>query len=277
MTGADIPTRKWPSSKMPSENIQACPNDTSLVLPENYVPSPNFSERKAGLKPDMLLLHYTATPTNDYALQLLTSDEAGVSSHYLIDGMGRIIQMVPEAERAWHAGEAYWAGERDINSCSIGIEIQNQGYALARLPAYGRAQMEAVRALCLDIVQRHDIHPTRVLGHSDVAPHRKQDPGAHFDWKGLAKAGVGCFVELDEDEAAIMRGRAIELTAETVKDIQQKLQCIGYGVEVSSVPDERTGLVIAAFQRHYRPQLVSGVIDQETATLIDLLVKQISK
>ncbi len=262
---------------MSSDTRETCPNDTSLVLPENYVPSPNFNERKAGVKPDMLLLHYTATPTNDYALHLLTSPLAGVSSHYLVDGMGRIIQMVPEAERAWHAGEAFWAGESDINSCSIGIEIQNQGYALARLPAYGRAQMEAVTALCVDIVERHGIHPARVLGHSDVAPHRKQDPGAHFDWKGLAKAGVGCFVELDENDVLTMRAKSVELNAEKVKDIQQKLQRIGYGVEVSSEFDERTGLVIAAFQRHYRPQLVNSVIDHETAMLIDLLVKEISK
>ena len=106
--------------------------------------------------------------------------------------------MVAEKYRAWHAGVAEWAGETDINSCSIGIEIQNQGYALERVPPYGEAQMAAVTELCADIVERNKIKLHRVLGHSDVAPHRKQDPGAHFDWSLLAKRGVGHWLSPEE-------------------------------------------------------------------------------
>ena len=248
------------------------PNDTSLLAPEFWVPSPNFGERAEGCAIDMLLLHYTATPTNAYALELLTSPEAGVSSHYLIDGEGRIFQMVAEQHRAWHAGEAVWAGQSDINSCSIGIEIQNQGAALAKVPAYGKAQMQAVVALCKDIVLRHNIAQHRVLGHSDVAPHRKQDPGAHFDWQQLAREGVGLwFDQISTDEQL-----PLELNnPDEIKGLQEKLCKIGYGLEITGEFDERTHLVVTAFQRHYRPSLVNGVLDRQTADLIDLLLAKI--
>ncbi len=249
------------------------PDDTSLLDPENWVPSPNFGPRAEGSAIDMLLLHYTATPTTAYALELLTSREAGVSSHYLIDGEGRIFQLVAEQYRAWHAGEAVWAGHSDINSCSIGIEIQNQGAALANVPAYGKAQMKAVVALCKDIVRRHDITPHRVLGHSDVAPHRKQDPGAHFDWKRLASEGVGLWFDQagagDEGDVFLLRD------LDEIKGLQEKLCQIGYGLDITGEFDERTQLVVTAFQRHYRPCLVNGVVDRQTADLIDLLLAKI--
>ena len=253
--------------------VPSClPHDTALLVPEHWVPSPNFGERAEGSVIDMLLLHYTATPTNAYALELLTSPEAGVSSHYLIDGEGRIFQMVAEQHRAWHAGEAVWAGDSDINSCSIGIEIQNQGAALAKVPAYGKAQMDAVVALCKDIVQRHNIEPHRVLGHSDVAPHRKQDPGAHFDWQRLAREGVGLwFDQISTDEQL-----PLELNnSDEIKGLQEKLCEIGYGLEITGEFDERTHLVVTAFQRHYRPSLVNGALDRQTADLIDLLLAKI--
>ncbi len=260
------------------------PADTALLRPGDWVPSVNFNERRATVnlcgpgsaqpacvKIDMLLLHYTATPTNDYALELLTTAEGGVSSHYLVDGRGRIIQMVAETHRAWHAGVAEWAGETDINSCSIGIEIQNQGAALERVPPYGEMQMAAVTELCVDIVKRHKIKPHRVLGHSDVAPHRKQDPGAHFDWSRLAEQGVGHWLsptELNEFEV-------LSLDEAALGDLQRKLVAIGYGLEVTGDYDQRTALVITAFQRHYRPCRVDGQLDQQTIELIDQLLDKI--
>jgi len=247
------------------------PNDTDLLKAECWVPSPNFEKRLNNRSVDMLLLHYTATPTNAYALELLTSRVAKVSSHYLIDGEGEIFQLVGEKYRAWHAGDAFWAGECDINSCSIGIEIQNQGAALVRVPAYGRRQMRAVIALCKDIVQRHNIAPSRVLAHSDVAPHRKQDPGAHFDWKSLANEGVGLWVELEQGGIPSLN----ELDEKGIGLVQQKLSEIGYGLDMNGVFDERTGLVVSAFQRHFRQGFVSGILDDETVALIDLLHDQI--
>lgn len=256
---------------MSEASPSSCPHDTALVSADCWVPSCNFEPRRAGRAVDMLLIHYTATPTNDYALHLLTTPEGGVSSHYLVDGEGGILQLVAEKHRAYHAGEAIWAGEEDINSCSIGIEIQNQGAALARVPAYGRAQMAAVTALCEDIVKRHNIAPARVLGHSDVAPHRKQDPGAHFDWKRLADAGVGLWVV----PKAAASDAAVELGENDIALLQEKLRQIGYGLDVTGRLDERTGLVITAFQRHYRPVLVTGIVDLSTLEAVDLLLDAI--
>lgn len=247
------------------------PSDTKLLRSECWVPSPNFEARRGQGKIDMLLMHYTATPTNAYALELLTSPEAGVSSHYLIDGEGRIFQLVGEQYRAWHAGEACWGGEVDINSCSIGIEIQNSGAALARVPAYGRRQMEAVVALAKDIVARHKIVPQRVLAHSDVAPHRKQDPGAHFNWKLLAEEGVGLWGEVEIDRPL----EPVGFDEMGLSAFQDKLSLFGYELEKSGVFDARCQLVVTAFQRHYRPLHVSGIIDRETAALIDVLLDQI--
>lgn len=251
--------------------LPPAPQDTALLKPGCWVPSLNCEPRRAGRAVDMLLLHYTATPTVDYALELLTTKEGGVSSHYLIDGEGEILQLVAEGERAWHAGEASWGGETDINSCSIGIEIQNQGAALARVPDYGKAQMQAVLALSKDIVTRHNIAPGRVLAHSDVAPHRKQDPGAHFDWGMLAAHGVGLVVA----PTIAADGVAALLSADEVAGLQAELSEIGYGLEISGEMDERTRLVITAFQRHYRPALVDGIADRSTVEAIGLLRRAI--
>ncbi len=165
--------------------------DSSLV--SRVRPAVNHEARKGGAVPDILLLHYTGTPTVEFAIELLTEAEPGVSCHYVIDEAGGIIQLVPEALRAWHAGVSHWRGVTDINSCSIGIEIQNPGHD-GGYPDFPEAQMRAVEALSLDIVRRHNIRPERVLAHSDVAPKRKIDPGEKFDWGRLAAAGVGHWV-----------------------------------------------------------------------------------
>lgn len=271
-------------SKLPA------PSDTPLLQEGDWVPSPNYNERRATVnlcgadavqtpcvKIDMLLLHYTATPTNAYALELLTTEEGGVSSHYLVDGRGRIIQMVAEKNRAWHAGVSEWAGEKDINSCSIGIEIQNQGYALDRVPPYGDAQMAAVTELCADITKRYEIKPYRVLGHSDVAPHRKQDPGAHFNWKQLAEAGAGIWLEGGDEKTLHEEISCPALKRAELIELQGKLFAIGYGLDVTGEFDQRTQLVVTAFQRHYRPQKVDGQLDRQTIELIDQLLNVIKK
>lgn len=247
--------------------------DSKLVAPRNWVPSENFGPRADGAKIDMLLMHYTSTPTNAYALELLTSPDSHVSSHYLIDGEGVIYQMVREVMRAWHAGESCWAGERDINSCSIGIEIQNQGASVNRVPAYGRAQMKAVVALSCDIVERYKIRPERVLAHSDVAPHRKQDPGSHFDWQALHDAGAGCYVDPEPifDEAA----NCPNLSKLEVVEIQKKFKKFGYEIKASGEVDERTRIVVTAFQRHFRQTRVDGVIDRSTIRTLDKLIAQL--
>lgn len=142
-------------------------------------PSPNHGERADGRRPDMILLHYTGMPTADGALDWLCRAESQVSSHYFVHENGEVVQLVPETRRAWHAGKSSWHGETDINSLSIGIEIANAGHP-GGLPDYPKEQIAAVIELCRDCVKRWSITPERVLGHSDVAPIRKVDPGEKF-------------------------------------------------------------------------------------------------
>ncbi len=158
-------------------------------LPHNWCPSGNFGERKLAV--DMLIMHYTGMKSGQAAVNWLCNKESGVSCHYLVDVDGEITQMVCESMRAWHAGKSSWQGVDDINSCSVGIEVQNQG-PLAGFPDFPDVQMAAVIELSKDIIARHKIPADRVLGHSDVAPGRKIDPGEKFPWGKLANAGVGC-------------------------------------------------------------------------------------
>ncbi|ATQ68544.1 MULTISPECIES: N-acetylmuramoyl-L-alanine amidase [Methylosinus] len=220
--------------------------------------SPNQGER---LRPvSSLILHYTGMPSAAGALRLLTSEEAQVSSHYFVDEDGTILQLVPEARRAWHAGRSFWAGEEDMNSASIGIEIVHPGHVDPH--PFPDRQIEAVAQLCRDICARNAIAPRRVLGHSDIAIGRKIDPGEFFPWRALAECGVGHFVE----PAPIVGGAALEPGAEggEVSALQQALADYGYKSPVSGCYDEGAAAVVAAFQRHFRPRLVDGRADRST-------------
>jgi N-acetylmuramoyl-L-alanine amidase len=238
-------------------------------LATEWRPSPNFEPRREGRVPDMLILHYTGMESCDGALDWLTREESKVSAHYLIDDAGRITQIVPEEMRAWHAGQSHWAGETDLNSCSIGIEIHNPGHDFD-YSDFPEVQMQAVEALCLDILGRHVIPPARVLAHSDIAPGRKRDPGERFDWARLARAGVGLWVEPAalQDDAGFGQGDESEAVAE----LQRGLQAFGYGVEVTSTYGKGLEQVVEAFQRHFRPARVDGRADRSTReTLARLL------
>ena len=152
-------------------------------------PSPNFEPRKG--PPDMIVLHYTGMPTGDAALARLCDSAAKVSSHYLVEEDGRVFRLVPEERRAWHAGVASWKGERDINGRSVGIEIVNPGHEFGYRP-FPEAQVVAVIALLGEVRSRWQVVEGDIIGHSDVAPERKDDPGELFPWKRLAQAGMAC-------------------------------------------------------------------------------------
>jgi N-acetylmuramoyl-L-alanine amidase len=242
--------------------------DSPLV--SDVAASPNHAERKGGRTPDMLLLHYTGMQSSLAALaRLRDENEPRVSSHYLIDDEGTIIQLVPEARRAWHAGLASWAGESDINSCSIGIEIANPGheFGYADFPPH---QIGAVIALCRDIIARHKIPAARVLAHSDVAPGRKQDPGEKFPWRKLHEAGVGHWVE----PAPIVEARSLGAgdRGDKVSALQMELADYGYGISVTGDYDAATRDVVAAFQRHFRPERVDGIADVSTVKTLAKLI-----
>ncbi|MCJ7599128.1 MAG: N-acetylmuramoyl-L-alanine amidase [Methyloceanibacter sp.] len=231
--------------------------------------SPNREARVGGRMPDMLVLHYTGMESSDAALDWLTRDEAKVSAHYLVDEEGRIAQIVAEQERAWHAGQSQWAGEIDLNSCSIGIEIHTPGHDFD-YPDFTETQMQAVEALCLDILGRYPIPPHRVLAHSDIAAGRKRDPGEKFDWERLARAGIGLWVE--PADIAGDEGLGTGDEGASVAELQKALLEYGYGVEVTTTYGRGLEQVVEAFQRHFRPALVSGRADLSTReTLARLL------
>jgi N-acetylmuramoyl-L-alanine amidase len=237
-------------------------------LPHRFVPSPNIEPRKNGLTPSILLMHYTGMTSAAKACDWLCREESKVSCHYLIDEQGNITQMVDENLRAWHAGEGTWRGADDVNSMSIGIEIQNTGHG-ADYEDFPKIQMEAVIALSRDIIDRHDIRPERILAHSDIAPVRKADPGEKFDWGLLHREGIGHWVE----PIAVSGGQTLQLgdTGDKVMALQGMFSLYGYGLDATGTFDRATMLVVTAFQRHFRPARIDGVADQSTiATLFRL-------
>lgn len=227
-------------------------------------PSPNHDARPKGQVIDILVLHYTGMRSAAEALDRLADPAAKVSAHYLIDEDGTVWAMVPEARRAWHAGVSSWAGATDINARSIGIELVNPGHEFGYRP-FPEMQMAALESLARGILGRHPIPPRRVLGHSDVAPLRKEDPGELFDWARLAAAGIGLW---PDSRAAVPDGGA----SSDIAALQAGLARYGYGVPQTGILDDETRKVIAAFQRHFRPSRVDGVPDAETtARLMALL------
>lgn len=232
-------------------------------------PSLNFGLRKGGARPSILVVHYTGVASAEAAIGWLADPRSEVSCHYVIDEAGRITQMVAEADRAWHAGAGNWAGETDINSHSIGIEIQNVGHA-AGYPDFPADQIEAVVALAQDIVARHRIRPERVLAHSDVAPSRKIDPGEKFPWDVLAARGLGHWVPA-HPVSSNDEGLPLGSTHAHVGEVQANLRAYGYGVDVTGVLDVATEFVVTAFQRHFRPARVDGRIDASTIATLNAL------
>ena len=231
------------------------------MIETNAAPSPNYDARKS--PPDMIVLHYTGMPTGAEALARMRDPQARVSAHYMIEEDGRIFTLVPEERRAWHAGVSFWKGERDINAVSIGIELVNPGHEWG-YRAFPAAQIDAVIALVADIIP-----DARILGHSDVAPARKEDPGELFPWRRLAIAGHGLWAEVPPAP-----GQALFLGDEGpgVFILQAGLARLGYEESPSGEFDEGTAANVRAFQRHWRPQTVDGRADGETrARLMALL------
>lgn len=244
--------------------------DSSVV--SDTVPSLNFGDRAKGRQPDMIVLHYTGMPDVEGALARLCTSGTDVSAHYVVLEDGRIVQCVQEAKRAWHAGVASWAGEEDINSCSIGIEIVNRGHDWG-YPDFPLRQVAAVIALCRGIIHRRDIPAHRIVGHSDVAPARKKDPGEKFPWHSLADSGVGHWVR----PSPIVRGDMLKTGSEgdDVRALQQSLAQYGYGIKTSGTFDTPTLEVVTAFQRHFRPERVDGVADQSTLDTLRALLESL--
>jgi N-acetylmuramoyl-L-alanine amidase len=213
-------------------------------------PSPNFGYRAEPAHIDMLVLHYTGMASAEAAIERLCNPDAKVSAHYVVEENGTIWRLVPETLRAFHAGLSCWEGKAGLNAVSLGIEIVNPGHEWGYRP-FPDAQMSSVEHLCRNLISRYAIPAHRVVGHSDIAPDRKSDPGELFDWPRLARAGIGIWpeTELSRPSRAVDEARA-----------RRDLAAIGYCVTTAA-----PATALRAFQRRFRPARCDGLLDAETA------------
>ena len=213
-----------------------------------YCRSPNQDERPKGNLVDMVVLHYTGMKNGEMAVEKLCNPLAEVSAHYVVFEDGHLIQLVSEDRRAWHAGSAFWRGNTDINERSIGIEIVNPGHEFG-LTKFPEKQMAALESLIIEIIQRYSISGHNIVGHSDVAPRRKIDPGELFDWRRLYKSGIGIWPNPS--------------SVDSIDNVRAEMLFSQFGYE--TVDMKKT---IEAFQRHFRPREVTGILDRQTAQLL---------
>ena len=225
-------------------------------------PSLNYDARPKGISVWLVIIHYTGMANAQQALTRLCSPEAKVSAHYTIDEDGQVYRHVREAFRAWHAGRSGWQGVRDINGCSIGIELVNPGHGL-EYREFPDVQMISLETLLWSLLERYQIKQEGILGHSDVACARKKDPGELFDWHRLARRGLGLWPSPREADSGFA----------TEKEVHNLLMAYGYDIDLAG--DLST--VVKAFQRHFYPEHITGLADQETINRLRSLVRQSSR
>ena len=227
--------------------------------------SPNANARDPASPLRYIVLHYTGMKTGQEALERLCDPQSGVSAHYVVEEDGRIFQLVDEDKRAWHAGLSSWRGATDMNSASIGIELVNPGHACG-YRAFPAAQTDALMNLMRGILARHGLDAALApLGHSDIAPERKEDPGELFPWQRLAAEGLGIWPVPQPDDY----GHAED------DEVQKLLRCIGYACPETGACDRATRAVLLAFQRRFEPDGLTGTPEQETIARLRALVRQL--
>jgi N-acetylmuramoyl-L-alanine amidase len=223
------------------------------------LPSPNQDDRPADVPIDMLILHYTGMRSAREAIDRLRDPAARVSSHYVVEQDTGVLRLVPEERRAWHAGASYWRGHSELNGRSIGIEIVNPGHEWG-YSDFPVLQLAVVCDLCLAILSRHAIPARNIVAHSDVAPDRREDPGEKFDWQGLAQNGVGMW-PLDVPDLGTT---GAVRDAASLRDVRAALAEIGYRLGPEGNLDPALAAVLRAFQRHWRPEAITGQADAGT-------------
>lgn len=217
--------------------------------------SPNYSKRIGDIK--FIIIHYTDMNFEN-ALAKLCDSAAKVSAHYLIKSTGEIFQLISDAQVAWHAGKSHWCGTENLNEYSIGVELDNDGCT-----QYTDAQMENCIKLCKFLVENYDILVYDIMGHSDIAPDRKIDPGPFFNWKYFAERGLGLWHDVDVLSLNPKVRFSFGDKSDAVSIVQRKLRQIGYKIAINGVFDLEMNYVVRAFQAHFYPQIVHNIgIDQ---------------
>ena len=237
-------------------------------------PSPNFNARPLGSIIDILVIHHTVFPTAEESLLCLSNPDTEVSSHYLVAESGEIFSLVDEKLRAWHGGVSYWRGQSNVNNSSIGIELVNTGPdASGVCVSFVERQMQSLIELIQDILSRYSILAVNVVGHSDIAPTRKEDPGHAFDWQRLFNHGIGLWPDcvIDENLPILKRGDQ----GDSVLTLQKNFSRYGYEIKCHGHYDYLTEYVVIAFQRHFRQTKMTGEADCETQSYLISLLEQI--
>ena len=239
----------------------------------NY--SLNFDKRKRKPKEiKFIIFHYTGMKRERDAINQLTEQGSKVSSHYLIKNNGQILNLVPDLYIAWHAGISNWKKYKSINKSSIGIEISNPGHENI-YKKFSKKQINSVLKLSKFLIKKYKIKTEFILGHSDIAPDRKKDPGEKFPWKYLAKNKIGYWHNFDEKY--ISKKRNIKLSKKYEFKFIQNLTQIGYSENINFSKNKNSKLITIAFQRRFRQELINGVIDLECLLLSENLLKNLNK
>lgn len=222
-----------------------------------YLKSPNYSKRRHGLRPDMVVIHYTGMATGEAAVARLCDPTAEVSAHYVIHEDGTTTPLVDEMHRAWHAGQGQWGWVKDVNSHSIGFELVNRGPESAT-PEFPNIQMQTLERILAEVLRRYRIPPERVIGHSDLAPGRKFDPGPYFDWKRLADKGLSIWTETEALDA-------------DWQGFRQAAKVFGY----RAPPDDPKGweAVLDAFRLRFRPEITGPLAGEDVGVITALAEK----
>ena len=229
--------------------------------------SPNFDARKRSKKNiKYIIFHYTGMKSDQLAIRKLTSFNSKVSCHYYIDKHGKLIQLVPDLYNAWHAGNSYWRGDKILNNSSIGIEISNPGHEYG-YKAFKKKQIKCLIKISRILIKKYRIKKQNILGHSDIAPLRKKDPGEKFPWKFLANKKIGVWHKLNFRKCNKLRGKKINIEN---KFFLKKLKKFGYFMNTSKKHDLKK--IVNSFQRRFRPELIDGKIDRECFEIVKTLI-----
>ena len=237
----------------------------------NY--SPNFEIKKRGEKEiKFIIFHYTGMKTEKEAINRLTNSKSKVSCHYLIKNNGKILSMVPDLYISWHAGISAWKKYKSLNKNSIGIEISNPGHNF-KYKNFSKKQIFAIVKLSKFLIKKYKIKPENFLGHSDIAPDRKSDPGEKFPWENLSKINIGYWHNLNNQK--LLNERNVHTNDFEKKTFIKNLFMIGYRKNNKISKNKYSKILSSAFQRRFRQELINGVIDQECLIISKNLLKKL--